>query len=301
MSLLAPDFPIQELKSEWLTQHTVNLFVARMDTIHPIVSGNKLFKLQYFINACETSGLSKIVTFGGPYSNHLSATAFYCREKGLQSVGIVRGEKPSRLSHTLEQCLSDGMELHFVSRTDYVNMQAEQHYDKLRDAFGSCQVIPEGGYAPMGALGAADIMKHPLLQTASHICVAVGTATTLAGICLGAQPSQQIIGIPVLKNMKDVTSRLQILTHQSSFSHLTLFNEYHFGGYAKYTPALLKSINQLYAAHAIPTDFVYTGKMMFGLQEQIQKDFFPAGSKIVALHTGGLQGNASLPEGSLVF
>ncbi len=294
-------FPINELTSEALTRQKVKLFVARLDTIHPVVSGNKLFKLQPFIQACEAAGHSQIVTFGGPYSNHLVATAFYCKQRGIKAIGIVRGERPNELSHTLGQCLSEGMELHFVSRTAYDSMQEKEQSSTLSDQFGPCQIIPEGGFDSIGASGAGDIMNHPFLQTVSHVCLAVGTATTLAGICLRAHPSQQIIGIPVLKNMTDVEERLQILTQHSNFSHLTLFGEYHFGGYAKHTPVLLNSMNQLYINHSIPTDFVYTGKMMFGLMEQIQLNYFPAGSTIVALHTGGLQGNASLPTGSLVF
>lgn len=294
-------FSIDELTNEILTRQKVQLFVARLDTIHPVVSGNKLFKLQPFIQACEAAGHSQIVTFGGPYSNHLAATAFYCKERDIKAIGIVRGEKPSVLSHTLLQCLSDGMELHFVSRTDYDLMQKKEYSTILLNQFGPSQIIPEGGFDSLGASGAAGIMNHPFLQTASHICLAVGTATTLAGICHGAHPSQQIIGVPVLKNMTDIEERLHSLTQQFNFSHLTLFGEYHFGGYAKHTPVLLDSMNQLYINHSIPTDFVYTGKMMFGLMEKIQLNYFPAGSRIVALHTGGLQGNASLPAGSLVF
>ena len=297
----ATHFPIDELTSEALTRQKVKLFVARLDAIHPVVSGNKLFKLHPFIQACEASGHSQIVTFGGPYSNHLAATAFYCKQGDIKAIGIVRGERPNELSHTLAQCLSDGMELHFVSRTDYDSMQEKKQSSVLFDRFGPCQIIPEGGFDRLGALGAADIMNHPFLQTASHICLAVGTATTLSGICLRAHPSQQIIGVPVLKNMTDVEERLYTLTQQSKRSHLTLFSEYHFGGYAKHTPVLLDSMNRLYINHSIPTDFVYTGKMMFGLMEQIQLNYFPADSTIVALHTGGLQGNASLPAGSLVF
>lgn len=290
-----------ELENPVLEKKNIKLQLARLDKIHPVISGNKLFKLHYFIDEAMQSNHKTMVSFGGAYSNHLVAIAFAGKESGLKSIGIVRGEEPKNLSHTLQQCLQYGMQLQFITRNEYKNTGQPDFINNLKLKYGDFTLVPEGGYHPLGAAGASLIMDLLKDKNATHICTATGTATTLAGLLLKAQQSQQVITVPVIKNMNDIEERLFYLINKKKHNNLQIFDDYHFGGYAKKTEELINFMNVFYANYGVPTDFVYTAKMMYAILDKINNNFFPAGSSIVCLHTGGLQGNQSLPPGTLLF
>jgi len=301
MLLDTNNIPFTELHNGSLEKHGVKLMVCRLDQLHPVVSGNKLFKLHYFLKTATASTHSTLLTFGGAYSNHLVATAFACRELDLKSIGIVRGEAAENISHTLAQCVDYGMELHFISREEYKNVGEPEYVARLHQQFGEFTLVPEGGYHPSGAAGAALIMDIAENKQATHICTAVGTATTLAGLIINSTPGQDIIAVPVLKNLHDLPERIEFLTGNLPPKRLTVWDEYHFGGYAKKSPALIDFINDLYRQNKIPTDMVYTAKMMYAVMDKLEKGYFKKGSTVVCLHTGGLQGNDSLPKKTLIY
>ncbi|MEO7563275.1 MAG: pyridoxal-phosphate dependent enzyme [Ferruginibacter sp.] len=290
-----------ELENIAFTEKNIKVFVARLDLLHPVVSGNKIFKLQYFLEAGMQAQHKTLLSFGGAFSNHLLATAFASKANGLKSIGIVRGEKPGNLSLTLQQCQDFGMQLHFISRQEFKNAGDESYVNRLKAKFGNCIVIPEGGYHPLGARGASLILGLLKNKEATHICTATGTATTLAGLLLSAGENQQVIAVPVIKNMTDIEDRVYQLTHVIKHKNLQIIDGYHFGGYAKKNRELVNFMNEFYIQYCIPTDFVYTAKLMFAVQDKINAGFFPPGSRIICLHTGGLQGNHSLPRGTLIF
>jgi len=261
---------IETLNDELFLQKQVRLSVLRLDKIHPVVSGNKLFKLHYFLDEATQSSHKTILSFGGAYSNHLAATAFACKALQLKSMGIVRGEQPAHLSPTLQQCMNDGMQLKFISRQQFAKKESGTFTSSLLHESGDCIIVPEGGYHPSGANGAALIMDIPGCRDYSHVCTATGTGTTLAGLLMAA-------------------SALQLVT------------DYHFGGYAKKTEALIQFMNKCWQQHHLPLDFVYTAKMLFGIIDRIKNGYFIPGSSILCLHTGGLQGNKSLPLHTLLF
>jgi 1-aminocyclopropane-1-carboxylate deaminase/D-cysteine desulfhydrase-like pyridoxal-dependent ACC family enzyme len=279
----------------------INLSVLRLDEVHPIISGNKIFKLHYLLEDAIKCGYKRVLTFGGAYSNHLVATAYACKLQGLSCVGIVRGEQPINFSHTLKDCLHYGMQLHFVSREKYDQKDDPAFLNLLSSLYGECCIIPEGGFHCLGAKGAAYIMNY-ISDTATHIACAVGTATTLAGLLSAAKNHQQIIAIPVLKGMTDIPERLLYLNGlKYSAGNLHIEDKYHFGGYAKKNNELFGHMNEWYAQFKLPTDFVYTAKMMYAIIDMIKHDFFAEGSQIVCVHTGGLQGNVSLGNGILTY
>jgi 1-aminocyclopropane-1-carboxylate deaminase len=292
----------EELHDELFEQKQVTLSVLRLDTIHPLVSGNKLFKLHYFLEEAIAGKNKTVLTFGGAYSNHLAATAYACRLLQLKSIGIVRGEKPEQLSYTLQQCLQDGMQLKFISRQQFAKKENTAFIDDLKAEFGECIIIPEGGYHPLGAKGAALIMDLIKDNSYTHICTASGTATTAAGILIAAKREQTVVSFPVLKGITDNKIRIKELTgNNDEFKNLLILDNYHFGGYAKKTEQLIHFMNHCWLQYRLPLDFVYTAKMFFGIIDNIKKDTFEKGSKILCLHTGGLQGNKSLPLNSLLF
>lgn len=288
---------IDLITNENLRKKNITLSVIRLDKIHPIVSGNKLFKLHFYLKEAIKNLKEGIITFGGAYSNHLVATAFACKELNLKSIAFVRGEKPANLSPTLLSCIEYGMELMYISRADYEAKDTTDFLSAMVIKWPNHIIIPEGGYGTMGAAGAALITNFT--NNYSHICTPIGTATTYAGLLMGAKDTQQIIGVPVIKGESDLKERILFLTGKS-FT-LCLFEEFTFGGYAKKTPRLINFMNDFYRNYTIVTDFVYTAKMIFAVLDKIENDYFNAGSNIACLHTGGLQGNRSLPAGNLIF
>ncbi len=80
---------IQNIESEWLDNNNVLLDVLRLDELHPVVSGNKWFKLTNYLQKAGQEGHKTVATFGGAFSNHIIATAFACKEKGLHSIGFI--------------------------------------------------------------------------------------------------------------------------------------------------------------------------------------------------------------------
>ncbi len=290
------------LSDDLFTRKQVTLELLRLDEIHPVVSGNKLFKLHYFLEEAVASGHKTILTFGGAWSNHLLATAFACKSAGLKSVGIVRGEEPAALSLTLQQCILYGMQLKFVSREIYAIKDDLLFIQSLKTEYGDCIIVPEGGHHASGAKGAGLIMDLVKDKGYTHICTAVGTATTLAGLLLAAKTTQVVIGVSVLKGMADIEERILSLTGGTANMHqLQLFHDHHFGGYAKQTAALIDFMNQCWKAFQLPLDIVYTSKMLYAVFDAIKSDHFPGNSRILCLHTGGLQGNRSLPVDTLLY
>lgn len=300
--------PVEKLEDSLFAEKEVNVSVLRLDKIHPVLSGNKIYKLHYFLQELLQSENTKekyndtILTFGGVYSNHLAATAYACKELNLKCIGIVRGERHPRLTHTLKRCESDGMHLHFVNKLKYQFKDTKGFQQEMQEHFGNCLIIPEGGYHPMGAKGASLIMDCFNHKKYSHICTATGTATTLAGLLSAASASQQIISVPVLKNMTDLNARLKVLIpQQGNTDNLQILDNYYFNGYAKKDDKLVEFMNQCWLTYKLPLDFVYTAKMMYAVIDSIKNNYFKKGSEILCLHTGGLQGNISLPLNTLLF
>lgn len=292
---------IQPANTSVSLQHNVQVEVLRLDRLHPVISGNKWFKLRYYLEEAQKSHQTRLLTFGGAYSNHIVASAYAAKLYRFQITGIIRGEKPAAWSHTLQEASALGMQLHFLSRSEYNLYKRNTDTALIKDKFGECYIIPEGGLGPQGAKGVADWLRTLPLSEYTALATAVGTGTTLAGLVEAANVNQQVIGFSAMKNNYALPGEIETLLNRSLPGAVTLIHDYHFGGYAKFNSQLIKWMNEFYAVTHLPLDFVYTGKMMFGIFEMIAKGFFPGGSKILAIHTGGLQGNASLPEGTLTF
>lgn len=302
MNLIPKTIPIFPLSDNVFKQKKIQVSVARFDLIHQLVSGNKLFKLLYFLKEAQDGQLPYLVTLGGAYSNHLLATAYACRQQNITAIGLVRGhEFEHRLSETLQQCKALNMQLFFIPRADYSLINQATAATIIKLAESQFVFVPEGGYHPKGALGAAEMFTYLKAERPTHIATAVGTATTLAGLLLAEKQNIDVIGIPVLKNMTDLNLRINYLIPQKTSPSFTIFKDFHFGGYAKKTPELISFMRTLYLEQNLPTDFVYTAKMMYAIYHQAKNNYFEPGSKIICVHTGGLQGNRSLPKGLLNF
>ena len=287
---------VQNIDADWLIEKNVALDVLRLDALHTIVSGNKWFKLQYYLQDAFEKNYSTIATFGGAYSNHIVATAYASNQQNFACIGIIRGEEPRELSHTLQQAEALGMQLQFVSRLAYKNKPLLQQ--NLQNVYW----ISEGGYGILGMRGATDILAFvPGLKNYTHIVCAVGTGTTLAGI-INATTQQTVIGISAMKGNNELCQQVTNLLNEKKHGKVfSIVHDYHFGGYAKYNGVLLQYMNDIWSKHQLPTDFVYTAKAMFATEQLIKQESIPQQSKVLLIHTGGLQGNASLPAGTLQF
>jgi 1-aminocyclopropane-1-carboxylate deaminase len=286
---------VDTLSLPLLTEKKVTASVLRLDKIHPLVSGNKWFKLRYYLQEAKEQNKKTIVTFGGAWSNHILATASACKINHLNCIGIIRGEEATTLSPTLIQAKELGMQLIFTSREDYAKKKIPVEINREENYF-----INEGGYGASGADGAATILDYCEKESYTHICCAVGTGTMMAGLAKGASAQQQVIGISVLKNNSELETSVQSLLNPE-VANFKVIHDYHFGGYAKYKSTLIDFMNTFYQQTNIPSDFVYTGKLFYGITDLIRTDFFSPGSRLLLIHSGGLQGNSSLSNRTLIF
>jgi 1-aminocyclopropane-1-carboxylate deaminase len=282
--------------------------LLRLDTLHAIVSGNKFYKLRFYIVAAIENGDSKVASFGGPYSNHIVALAYTAKEAGLKSIGYIRTNADEPPTPSLAEAKAYGMELVYLGRTDFQSKKASilETIDPKSDTY----FIDEGGYGAIGAKGAATIFTENDTAHYDYIVCAVGTGTMLAGCINAASPNQKIIGIPVLKNEGSIESEINALlidkndlnnnNYKNSKSY-TLLHQFHQGGYAKTNSTMIDFMNRLWDAEKIPTDIVYTSKLLFGVEQLIQENYFEKDASIIVIHSGGLQGNRSLPAGTLKF
>jgi 1-aminocyclopropane-1-carboxylate deaminase len=280
----------------------INADILRIDKINSVVSGNKWFKLKYHLEEIKKNNYKTILTFGGAYSNHIVATAFTANQLSLKSIGVIRGEESINLSHTLKDCLNYGMKLKFISRTDYKNSHKDNFIKDLNKEFGNFYLIPEGGAGELGRLGAEDILKLCNYKKYTHIICAIGTGTMFLGIANASNITQNVIGIPVLKEMSNFLEQNKMnFKDIKKIDYCKIFPDYHFGGYAKKNNQLLEFMNNLYKENDIPTDFVYTSKLLYAFFDLLKHNYFPDNSNILLIHSGGLQGNLSLNSGLLDY
>lgn len=276
----------------------IGVSILRLDLLHPVVSGNKWFKLQYYLQEALAAGKTTIASFGGAYSNHIVAMAYTAKQTGLKSIGYIRGEMNKKLTPTLSDAKEFGMELVFTDRAGYRDKNTIIHQNNQPGIFW----IMEGGYGVPGANGAAGILK--IVETGDYtgIICAVGTGTMMAGLIKAARPDQRVTGISVLKNHFELENEVRaLLTGAEKESRFSIHHDYHFGGYAKYSEELIEFMNLTWQDTGVPTDIVYTAKLLFAARDLIRKEYFAPGSRLLIIHSGGLQGNRSLPPGILPF
>ncbi|MHC5722988.1 MAG: 1-aminocyclopropane-1-carboxylate deaminase/D-cysteine desulfhydrase [Nostoc sp.] len=364
MSLIFFPPPLQQINSEITRDAGVNLYLLRLDLMHPLVNGNKWFKLKYNLLEAEEKNFTTLLTFGGAYSNHIYATAAAGNLFGFRTIGVIRGEERLPLNPTLSFAVQQGMQLVYLNRETYRQRNTPALQEYLQQRFGEVFIIPEGGSNLNGVRGCTEIVgayfagdlenlspnlspcrgealifppsllgkgvrglgfalhevKSQIVGDAmptagyadafDYICVACGTATTLAGIALSLDHKQRAIAFPVLKNGAFLAQEIEsLLTNYlasglpspySSPADWELVCDYHFGGYAKVNDELLLFSQQFREEHGVPLDYVYTAKMFYGVMDLLKQGFFCKGDSLLLVHTGGLQGNIGIEERSQV-
>lgn len=283
----------QQINLPILEEKEVELFMKREDEIHPFVSGNKFRKLKYNLKEAKKLKKKSLLTFGGAYSNHIVATAVAGKKEGFKTFGIIRGDELSKNleetlknNATLNEAHENGMKLQFISREDYRQKATFGFIEKLKNRWGDFYLIPEGGTNCLAVNGCQEILTLEDNEF-NYICSAVGTGGTIAGLINSAKKKQKVLGFPALRaySLSD-----EIKKYTTTNTNWKLEKKYHFGGYGKYNDDLIRFINEFKEQTNIPLDPIYTAKMVFGVLDLVEKDYFEKGSKILVIHTGGLQG-----------
>lgn len=285
------NIPLTEIHSLLLNEKQIRFFVLRLDTIHPFISGNKWFKLKYNLQAAREQNKNTLLTFGGAYSNHIAATAAAGKEFGFETVGIIRGEelafeKQRKKNPVLKFASDCGMKLKFISRENYRQKNIPGEFVERNNSY----FLPEGGTNELAVKGCSEILSLIDIPF-DYVCCATGTGGTLAGIISSLKKNQTAIGFPVLKGgkfLKNDITKLLLRFQVASLTNWEINTGYHFGGYAKKNPELLHFISGFQSTHNIPLDFVYTGKLFYGIFDLLKKNYFRKGATIMAIHTGGV-------------
>ncbi len=282
LTLPKTEIPIQKIKSG-----DVEIFLKREDLIHPDISGNKYWKLFYNVNHYLNQKIETpfIITFGGAFSNHIATVAAFGRIFSIPTMGIIRGEElEARFLEnvTLRKAHENGMDFRFVNRTDYRDKDAIT--EKLRNEFPEALIVPEGG-SNLQAVEGVKFMLTEHTKDFDYLCTAVGTGGSIAGISKYAEENQKVIGFTVVRDIS-LEQKIRELSTKNNFNLI----EADYGGYGKISDEIVRFINDFWKQYNIPLDPVYTGKMMMRLFQLVEEGFFPAGSRILAFHTGGLQG-----------
>jgi len=287
--------------------------VLRLDKIHPEISGNKWFKLKYYLEKARLENKKELVSFGGPYSNHLLALSAASALYGFRSAAFVRGERPRLPSLMLNRMQENGMQIRFLSRKDYDVMkksfrttdpESDDGSNEKTEGGGMEQdrmFIPEGGSGFEGRKGAEEILNAVSSGEYTHIAAAAGTGCTLSGLVNASQDHQKLVGISVLKGTRGIAPLEDSWMDQVKSERLQVYHEFHFGGYAKFSSLLIANMNRIFAESGIATDFIYTAKLFSGVERLAVLGQFPEGGRVLIVHSGGLKGNDSLPSGLLQF
>lgn len=284
---------IQQIHFSDISDKEISLFIKREDELHPFISGNKYRKLKYNLEEALNQKNETLITFGGAYSNHIAAMAAAGFEHNFKTIGVIRGdelannlEEVIQKNATLKFASEHNMKFEFVSRSEYRTKTSVTFIRKLKEKFGDFYLIPEGGTNNLAVKGCEEILNE---EDAKYdiVCLAVGTGGTISGIINSSKNHQKVMGFPALKG--DFLQH-EINKYILKKENWCLNTEYNFGGYAKITEELITFINKFKNETNIPIDPVYTGKMMFGIVDLVKKNYFKKGTKILVIHTGGLQG-----------
>ncbi len=266
--------------------------VLRLDKMHTEINGNKYFKLKYLLRDAKQLNANCIVSYGGVWSNHIAAMAAACKLLQLPCKAFIRSDE-KLMTPTLLKAIENGMQIEFCTRADYKTLKNIEGLQQNGNYH-----IPEGGASVLGVQGVSEILKFETANSFTHIIVAMGTGTTFAGIVNASKHKQTVIGLNALKGGFIQEKTIAPFLQKNNYE---IWNDFHFGGFAKYDATLIQFIINSFEVYNLPTDIVYTAKVFFALQQKIKENYFDKSSNVLVVHTGGLQGNKSLTKETLGF
>lgn len=305
LSLNLPS-PVTAIKNKLLDDKNIQLFIKRDELIHPLIQGNKWRKLKYNILQAEKKDQNTLLSFGGAYSNHLHALAAAGKQLNFKTIGIIRGENPKQLNPCLQDMLDWGMQLKFITRLEYKQKNSIKLINNLKQEFGDFYLIPEGGNNSAGIKGCSEILDE-LDDDYDVICCEVGSGTMLSALIQkNKSASTKYLGFAVMKNPQlDEEIKHNLIDNTGSSGRVStarvsttweINHQYHFGGFAKTSPELDEFIKNFKHENNIQLEPVYSGKMLWGILDLVKHYYFKPGTKILAIHGGGLQGLRGYPQ-----
>jgi 1-aminocyclopropane-1-carboxylate deaminase len=287
---------LTEINDPFLESREIQLWLKRDDLLHPIISGNKWRKLKYNLDAALALGKDTLISMGGAYSNHLHALAYVGKCLDLNTIGLIRGERPLPLTPTLQDMETWGMELRFIPRSEYRLLREYKNGQDLPGIHTNEYWLPEGGANRLALQGVAEIINEIDINY-DTLCVSCGTGATLAGLIDTIPKQVSALGFSALKAAMNKSTFLEnevksLLSESlnKECHNWDIFYDYHFGGFAKINSTLSEFITDFKEKTTVQLEPVYTGKMLYGIYDLITKGYFKPGQRIIALHTGGLQG-----------
>ena len=276
----------------------VNIFMKRIDLVHPLISGNKWFKMKYNIAEMKKHNVNTLLTLGGAYSNHIHAVAEAGKIFDFKTIGLIRGEEHLPLNPTLKSAINCGMKLHYLDRSSFRKRESEEFMWSIKKKYGDVYILPVGGTNELAVKGCAEIIDQIKIDY-DFICSASGSGGTFAGLVTGLGGEKKAIAFPALKGgefLADVVHNLVFSYSGKHYSNWEINADFHFGGFAKLSEELVKFTIEFEKLNGFSLDYIYTNKMMFGLSDLVKKGYFKSGASIVAIHSGGIQGNIGMKE-----
>lgn len=281
----------------------IRVWIKRDELIHPILSGNKWRKLKYNLIKAREEGKMTLVTKGGYYSNHIAAVSEAGKIFGFNTIGIIRGEQPLNYGYTLKLAIDNKMKLIFTNRSGFSDLSIND-FEQYTGHIDNVMFIPEGGTNELALQGCNELVNEINNQIdfiPDAWVVSVGTGGTIAGMLQTIPQNCTLLGFSALKTDYHKAVILKMASFLATEERLIITDRFAGKGYAKITNDLIEFINSFYDKFKIPLDPIYTGKMMYGIYQFANEGYFPKGSKILAVHTGGLQGVMGYRERGVEF
>ncbi len=275
---------------------SITVDILRLDLLHPTISGNKWLKLKGYLLQAIAENKAGIITKGGPWSNHAHACAYACKRFGLSCELWIKGHEKQQTA-TLEDSTTWGAQIRFINRQAFYDEPSVELYANANNLL----YIALGGAGETGINGVTDFISSLNMPPYTHAICSVGTATTLAGLAFVKNNFTQILGIESGTKDNQLNKKVIAWQQQLPDKDLQICHEFSFGGYSKYNTELVDFMNQLYLKHQIPTDIVYTAKLFYAVAQLALQSYFDTNSKLLIIHSGGLQGNRSIPKTVLQF
>lgn len=291
-----PQAPLELLQLDWLTNAGIEVAILRLDQIDPLISGNKWFKLVEHLKAADRAGAQGIISLGGAHSNHLHALAAAGKRLGFETVGLLRGHPQQ--TPTVEDLQAFGMQLHWLGYGGYRARHEPGFWEPWQAQYPNLHTVPEGGGGLAGALG-CKALKQQVNTQLNNLgwsdyqgwWLACGTGTTLAGLVLAEAGAHPVYGALAVPEDHGVAAQVEAIVRETdmAMTNYALFDASR-GGFAKVDPVLLEFIDNTEQSSGVPLEPLYTGKALFMLKEQIEAGRFEPGTRLIFVHTGGLQG-----------
>ncbi|MEX3777435.1 1-aminocyclopropane-1-carboxylate deaminase/D-cysteine desulfhydrase [Pseudomonas sp. MYb118] len=291
-----PPPPLEPLHLDWLTPAHLELAILRLDQIDPLISGNKWFKLTEHLKAADRAGAKGIISLGGAHSNHLHALAAAGQRLGFRTVGLMRGHAQD--TPTVNDLQALGMQLHWLGYAGYRARHQADFWAPWQAQYPELWPVPEGGGGLPGAIGCMPLKAMVEAQLGNlgwsdydGWWLACGTGTTLAGLVLAEAGEHPVYGALAVPDDFGVAQQIEAIAREAQVpaAGYELFDACR-GGFAKVDPLLLDFIEQTERASGIALEPLYTGKALLALKQQVEAGRFKAGTRLIFIHTGGLQG-----------